>query len=490
MNAAHLAHTKQKRLRLVNISKRYPNKTVPDGLSCDIEEGSLYALLGENGAGKSTLAAIMCGEKKADEGKILYEGLHTVAAVHQRPLLADELCVRDNIILGNEPKHGAFIDFNRAELSIKQLTSKWHFPIDLHAKAASLSAAERLYTALTAALYKNTDVLILDEPGAVLNEDEKKRLYPALKSYARTGKAVILITHNISDALAYTDCLIPIVNGKVPALIKCSDTNFCKNQVRTLLFGGVNNRCPAQPEQPIRRQNAYSRKNALLTANNLCFKSANGIFLQNIDFCVYPQSITCIYGKRENGLEILENLTTGIKSSGYVHGGSITLASTDKSMSTAHKQNAVPTVKQLRDFGTGIVPFNRALRASFPNLTVEQMLCVYLKHPEKKEAEQYAQKLIRQAGISIGIKEKVSALSGGMLQRLIIERETDTFKMLLILSEPAQGLDTPAVCALEHQLRFYAGKGTGILLFMSADSPEIFNPDVCYFLNEGHLYEA
>ena len=93
MNAAHLAHTKQKRLRLVHISKRYPNKTVPDGLSCDIEEGSLYALLGENGAGKSTLAAIMCGEKKADEGKILYEGLRTVAAVHQRPLLADELCV-------------------------------------------------------------------------------------------------------------------------------------------------------------------------------------------------------------------------------------------------------------------------------------------------------------------------------------------------------------------------------------------------------------
>ena len=81
MNAAHLAHTKQKRLRLVHISKRYPNKTVPDGLSCDIEEGSLYALLGENGAGKSTLAAIMCGEKKADEGKILYEGLRTVAAV-------------------------------------------------------------------------------------------------------------------------------------------------------------------------------------------------------------------------------------------------------------------------------------------------------------------------------------------------------------------------------------------------------------------------
>ena len=112
------------------------------------------------------------------------------------------------------------------------------------------------------------------------------------------------------------------------------------------------------------------------------------------------------------------------------------------------------------------------------------------KHPEKKAAEQYAQKLIHQAGISIGIKEKVSALSGGMLQRLIIERETDTFKMLLILSEPAQGLDTPAVCALERQLRFYAGKGTGILLFMSADSPEIFNPDVCYFLNEGHLYEA
>ena len=207
---------------------------------------------------------------------------------------------------------------------------------------------------------------------------------------------------------------------------------------------------------------------------------------------MYPGTITCIYGYRENGLETLENLLTGMKKLEYTGNilieGKWELPPQTKRHTGSKKHTDALGPVRLRAFGAGIVPFNRTFRASNPTLTVEQILTVYLKHEDKIDSAAYAQQLIARAGIHIGIEEKASALSGGMLQRLIIEREIDAFKKLLILSEPERGLDVNAAAALTRRLQRAADEGTGILLFVSSGTFAHFENGLHYSIRGGRLY--
>ena len=476
-------------LSISNVCKSYGNKTVLKNIRCDFPAGNFFALLGENGAGKSTLASLICGEKSADSGGILFTGIKTCTLVHQRPLLADSLTVRDNIILGSEPvcslpflksvKTG-FIDFSAAHKKIENVLRLWNIDADIGAKASALSAAERFYTAFAASAYKDPDVFILDEPGSVLDETQKHALYPALRNFARSGRIVILITHQMSDALEYADSLVLLRAGKEAVCMSVGDKEKTANAVQDVLYGGKTDNAAENEE---RREDARVRQSpdcaqAVLSVEHLSCTPSQGGALNDISFKVYARKITCIYGHRANGLETLENLITGMKNCAYT--GSVAV----------NGKAVEPSPRLLRDEGCGIVPFNRTFRGSDPELSVEQILTVHLKPADKIKNADYARRLIERAGITIGTDEKASALSGGMLQRLIIERETAENRKLLILSEPERGLDSRAVQALSERLRSFAESGTAVLLFISAGSPDVFPGDYRFFLRGGRLYEA
>ena len=476
-------------LSVSNVCKSYGNKTVLKNITCDFPAGNFFALLGENGAGKSTLASLICGEKSADSGTILFTGIKTCTLVHQRPLLADSLTVRDNIILGSEPVCSLpflknvktdFIDFSAAHKKIEDVLHLWNIDADIGAKASSLSAAERFYTAFTASAYKDPDVFILDEPGSVLDETQKHALYPALRNFARSGRIVILITHQMSDALEYADSLVLLRAGQEAVCMSVGDKEKTGKAVQDVLYGRKTDNAAENEE---RREDARVRQSpdcaqAVLSVEHLSCTPSQGGALNDISFKVYARKITCIYGHRANGLETLENLITGMKN--YAYTGTVAV----------NGKAVKPSPRLLRDEGCGIVPFNRTFRGSNPELSVEQILTVHLKPADKIKNTDYARCLIERAGITIGTDEKASALSGGMLQRLIIERETAENRKLLILSEPERGLDSRAVQALSERLRSLAESGTAVLLFISAGSPDVFPGDYRFFLRGGRLYEA
>ena len=476
-------------LSISNVCKSYGNKTVLKNISCDFPAGNFFALLGENGAGKSTLASLICGEKSADSGTILFTGIKTCTLVHQRPLLADSLTVGDNIVLGSEPvcslpflknvKTG-FIDFSAAHKKIENVLRLWNIDADIGAKASALSAAERFYTAFAASAYKDPDVFILDEPGSVLDETQKHALYPALRNFARSGRIVILITHQMSDALEYADSLILLRAGKEAVCMSVGDKEKTEKAVQEVLYGGKTEAqtkaAPPFAGTPILQNPGGAQ--AVLSVEHLSCAPSQGGALNDIGFKVYARKITCIYGHRANGLETLENLITGMKN--YAYTGTVAV----------NGKAVKPSPRLLRDEGCGIVPFNRTFRGSDPELSVEQILTVHLKPADKIKNTDYARCLIERAGITIGTDEKASALSGGMLQRLIIERETAENRKLLILSEPERGLDSRAVQALSERLRSLAKSGTAVLLFISAGSPDVFPGDYRFFLRGGRLYEA
>lgn len=476
-------------LSVSNVCKSYGNKTVLKNITCDFPAGNFFALLGENGAGKSTLASLICSEKSADSGTILFTGIKTCTLVHQRPLLADSLTVGDNIMLGSEPvcslpflknvKTG-FIDFSAAHKKIEDVLHLWDIDADIGVKASSLSAAERFYAAFAASAYKNPDVFILDEPGSVLNETQKHALYPALRNFARSGRIVILITHQMSDALEYADSLVLLRAGKEAVCMSVGDKEKTEQAVQEVLYGGKTEvqtkAAPPFADTPILQSPDCAQ--AVLSVEQLSCAPSQGGALNDISFKVYARKITCIYGHRANGLETLENLITGMKN--YAYTGTVAV----------NGKAVKPSPRLLRDEGCGIVPFNRTFRGSDPELSVEQILTVHLKPADKIKNTDYARCLIERAGITIGTDEKASALSGGMLQRLIIERETAENRKLLILSEPERGLDSRAVQALFGRLCSLAESGTAVLLFISAGSPDVFPGDYRFFLRGGRLYEA
>ena len=487
-------------LSISNVCKNYGNKTVLKNITCDFPAGNFFAFLGENGAGKSTLASLICGERQADSGTILFTGIKTCTLVHQRPLLADGLTVGDNIMLGAEPVYSfpvfknlktGFIDFSAAHEKIQNVLRAWNIDADINAKASSLSAAERFYAAFAASAYKDPDVLILDEPGSVLNETQKHALYPALQKFAKSGRIVILITHHMSDALEYADSLILLRAGKEAVCMRVGDKKKTEEDVLEVLYGGLSERQAGAKLPPEGAQNengagnteVHSRQipnggRAVLNVEHVSCEPARGDSLTDISFKVYERKITCIYGHRANGLETLEDLITGMKN--YAYTGTVAV----------NGKVAKPSPRLLREEGCGIVPFNRTFRGSDPELSVEQILTVYLKPADRIKNADYARSLIERAGITIGTDEKASALSGGMLQRLIIERETAENGKLLILSEPERGLDSRAVQALVRRLRSLAESGTAVLLFISAGSPDVFPGDYRFFLRGGRLYEA
>lgn len=391
-----------------NICLSYSYKTVLSGVSTQFEDGKIYALLGENGAGKSTLAHIICGDKIADSGHLEVDGKNVsfscpkdalnygIACVHQRPLLADCISIRENLLIGASKQAASQID---------DYIAKWLPEVKASTLVKKLSASQRFFVSLCGILLKNPKTLILDEPSSLLDENQREYLFNQLRTFAECGMTVIIITHFLAEALEKTDHIVLLKDGKI--ICEEDSSRITEEQIHNILYIEESD-------------SEYTEEEEITILKSL----------ENVDYHL------C---RNETELEQLE----------------------EKLISQAEKKS------------TGIIPSDRNFRASNPSLTILQLLTAQKISLKEHELCNFAEDLKQKADINIKLTEKCSNLSGGMLQRLIWERELAKNPEKLLLCEPFQGLDVEAVRKTLQRIISFAKQGIEITILTTTPVEKI-----------------
>ncbi|MCR4952617.1 MAG: ATP-binding cassette domain-containing protein [Treponema sp.] len=528
-------------LNLYGISVHFTLKKVLTNLTVTFKECQIHAVLGENGAGKSTLAKVISGELAPGKGQIFVNNdevffsdaktaiQNGICHVHQRQLLAESISVKENLLLGVHKPDKKYFD---------DLCSCWLKDVPLNKKLKDTSGDQRFFVALTGALLKNPKILILDEPSALLDLEQRTFLFTELQKLSQSGLNIIVITHDIKEALAYCDTITLLKDGEVLRTFEKNQAD--ENEITKLLFGqektygkydtentstskvmstekkstsDVPAAAPKSARPAAATDSKSVQKNLTLTIENLTAKPLNRPSLFNINFSANSGQITLIQGLAESGLGTLEQILTGIDSSHTK--GTLTLTdeqstnagidSTTKTSSTAadefsrHQHTLFTcnlktgrfntrTLRKKMGIRVGIIPTDRTFTGSNPALIIEEILCKSYDSDSRNSNTTISEKeLISAAEIEITTKEKAANLSGGMLQRLIFTRETNPAPDLLVLCEPLQGLDKFACETLFTKLSNFAKKGMMIIVLSSTPFPDALCKKI-YKLDSGYLY--
>lgn len=445
-------------LSVQNIILKFPKKTVLKGVSEEFHYGQIHALIGENGAGKSSLIKIICGDILPTSGKILINQKDAeikspadaikkgIVCVHQRPLLAESISILENLMLGT-----AHFDKKKAE----EILKIWLPDVNSKTLVKNCSGDIRFFTSLTGALLKNPELLILDEPSALLDKQQRDFLFEKLKSFAAAGMNIIVITHFMDEAKKYGHTITYLEDG----LVSTPTTDFLNTNIENNL-------------------NLKSKRNScldfLLTFTNLTSLPSDRPAIRNFSFNARGGEITLISGLAEDGRETLEDAICGMscaKQEGF-------LEITDHSRHFSFRiKNGNFTRRQLEKspFTFGIIPSNKTFRGSNPNLTILQLLSSFNKRGSAacwSDNREKAEELIKKAGVNITYNDKADVLSGGMLQRLMLERELGKNPDILILCEPVQGLDSENVNKLCTRIKQISQEGKIIIVLSSSEFPE------------------
>lgn len=442
-------------LEIKNIKKKFTYKNVLNNINYKFNTGTIYALLGENGAGKTTLVSIISGIKKSTEGQIIINekifetGFNSVKQAnqnkiritHQHPTINDELTVYEYCLIANNKKG--------IKEKINQIFSEWNFIIDINKKGKYLNASEKFYTELLTALISEPNFLILDEPTVFLTQLERENFYKAIKSNCHNISkelCIILITHNINEAKTVSDEILFLKKGYL-----------------------INNQ-EIQNENKLDIVREKNHNYKIFKIENLTSENKNLPLIENLSFFAKKNSITTIIGKREDGIETLEEIITGIKEikfSGkiYIHNNIF-----EKKINSYN----------LRKLSIGIIPSDRINRGSNQDLTIQEFMFPFTKDEISH--------IIKNANINCKYTDEIKILSGGMLQRLILERELFLNSEILFLFEPDQGLDSVARYNLSKKLNESNLHGTTIIIFTSSGENELLEiSDSIYKLEGGKI---
>ncbi len=481
------------KLTVKNIYKEYPPKKVLNNVSLDFYEGKLHILMGENGAGKSTLAGILYGLTKPTSGQLFFNDTpiqlnsphdaiaHSISMVQQTPVLADGLRVWQNIVLGKENFFSAgILKKSKAITEIQRIQKEWLINFDFNKLTSKLSASERFYVSLMSCYFKKSTFIILDEPTASLEHNQRTELFKTIKESARKyGICYIIITHNIDEAIEYGDTISILKNGSIAKQFYSGEKDFNKINVIKEIFGR-DEIMPAVKEKvkTIFNHNKINIEDygsldsvenfilkPTLKLRNISVKTIDYTALFNISFKVFPSKITAIIGQRESGLETLEELLCGIHKISYT--GEIFYRG---------KHVKFNNMRKARKAKISFLPFDKNNRGSNQNITVKELLAPF-----------DAQELINLTGVKTTPEALVSTLSGGMLQKLIDIRELSRKAELYILSEPTQGLDFTASEKIVQHIRNIADTGRAVLILSTSVYHLKPYCDYIYYLSGGHI---
>jgi simple sugar transport system ATP-binding protein len=450
------------------ITKRFPGVVANESVSLELRAGEVHALIGENGAGKSTLMRVLYGMYPADEGRIVVNGeevkissprvaiQHGIGMVHQHFVLVDPFTVTENVILGDEGQR--ILDMDVAHERVAELANTYGFHVRPSIVVEELSVGEEQRVEILKALYRGVDLLILDEPTAVLTPLEAKELFENLRRLRDDGKAIVFISHKLDEVIDIADRITVLRRGRVVGETRPAETTKAKLAEmmvgRPVLF--QLEKPEVQPGEPV------LEVDGLLAEGKL-----NGISLH-----LRASEILGIAGVEGNGQRELAEALIGLRRPAA---GSITLAGQDI---------AGWSVAEIRNAGVAYIPEDRQEQGLVLDMTLWENAVLgreddtafssrggFLFIQKVKEMAQRLVKLFDVRARTINVS--AGTLSGGNQQKLILARELDTSPKLLIASQPTRGLDVGAIEFVWRQILNQKEAGRGVLL-ISAELDEIY----------------
>ena len=462
-------------IEMLGIRKEFPGIVANDNITLQLKQGEIHALLGENGAGKSTLMNVLFGLYQPEQGEIRVRGKEVkitnpnianelgIGMVHQHFMLVDKFSVTENIILGKETKSGLKIDLKKAEQEVREISERYGLAVDPQAKIADISVGMQQRVEILKTLYRGAEILIFDEPTAVLTPQEIKELIQIMKTLIKEGKSIILITHKLKEIMEVCDRCTVIRKGVGIGTVNVSETN--PNELASLMVGREvtfkTEKADAKPAQSV------------LEINNLVVKDSRGLgAVNNLNLSVKAGEILGIAGVDGNGQTELIEAITGLRKS---ESGSIQLNGKEI-------RNLSP--RKITEAGTGHIPQDRhkhGLVLDFP-IGENMVLQTYNKSPFSKagvlnfkEIYKKAKSLIQEYDVRTPSEFTLArALSGGNQQKAIIGREVDRDPDLLIAAQPTRGLDVGAIEFIHKRLIEQRDHGKAVLL-LSFELDEIIN---------------
>jgi len=475
-------------VELIDITKTFPGVVANDDVNLSVGLAEIHAVVGENGAGKSTLMKILYGMQQPDSGdiKVLGEQVrfrtpkdaigHGIGMVHQHFMLADQLTVLENIILGSEPRKGLQINFDQARDRLGELASRYGMELDLDAMVETLAVGERQRVEILKVLYRGATILILDEPTAVLVPQEVDQLFASLRELQSEGVTIIFISHKLEEVLAISDGITVMRGGKTVASTTPDDVDA--HELAELMVGS---------ELPTPETHASTVTDVVeLQVDELTSFGPNGrAVIDNVSFAIRRGEIVGIAGVEGNGQEELVDVLMGIRDASA---GSVTLGGEDITNLATRDRRAA---------GIGIIPGDRHRQGLILDSPLWEN--VMLGHQatstfsngifiNRKNARKVTADVIDRFDVKTpGVDVDAFALSGGNQQKLIVGKEMILEPNVLIAAHPTRGIDVGAQAAIWDELRDARAAGLATLL-ISADLEELIGlSDTLLVIFEGEI---
>jgi len=459
-------------IEMLNITKEFPGVKANDNITLQLKKGEIHALLGENGAGKSTLMSVLFGLYQADEGIIKKNGevvkisnpndandLH-IGMVHQHFMLVDMHTVAENITLGlDRPRF--LLNLRQIELEVERIARQYGLQVDPRAYIWQLSVGEQQRVEILKMLYRGVDILILDEPTAVLTPQEVEELFATLRQMASEGRSIIFISHKLDEVMRIADRITVLRDGKVAATLNKASTD--KRELACLMVGReVLFRVEKTPFNP---------GEVVLEVRNIHALSDRGMpALKDVSFTIRRNEILGIAGVAGNGQRELAEVITGLRKA--VRGEVI--------IRNQNMTNASP--RKVIDKKVSHVPEDRLGMGLIPNLPVSDnaILKGYVHPPlsrgpflDRVSIRNFVQRLIDSFDVATPSQDiPVKLLSGGNLQKILLAREISIGPELMIAMHPTRGLDVGATEFVQRALLKQRDEGLAILL-ISEDLDEL-----------------
>ena len=476
-------------IEMLHITKEFPGIKANDDITLQLKKGEIHALLGENGAGKSTLMSVLFGLYQPEAGEIRKDGkpvkinnpndataLH-IGMVHQHFKLVEVFTVLDNIILGAEDTKLGFLQKKEARKKVEALSEKYGLKVDLDAKVEDITVGMQQRTEILKMLYRDNEILIFDEPTAVLTPQEIDELMQIMKNLAKEGKSILFISHKLNEIMEVADRVTVLRKGKYVGTVNTKDTN--KQELSNMMVGRpVQLEVVKAPAQP---------KDVVLHVENMCVASKlhkrNAV--NNVSFDVRAGEIVCIAGIDGNGQTEFVFGLTGLEP---LSGGKIELCGEDISKSSVRQRGAYMSH----------IPEDRHKHGLVLDFTLEQnMVLQRYQEPDFQqggfirfdEVRKYAEGLIEKFDVRSGQGPVTVArsMSGGNQQKAIIARELDRNRPLVVAVQPTRGLDVGAIEYIHSQLVAQRDEGKAILL-VSLELDEVLSlSDRILVMYEGEI---
>jgi len=477
-------------IEMLNITKEFPGIIANDDITLRLKKGEIHALLGENGAGKSTLMSVLFGLYQPEKGEIRKNGEVVkinnpndanalgIGMVHQHFKLVEIFTVLENIILGVEPNTAGFLNKNEAREKVMSLSEQYGLKIDPDAVIEKISVGMQQRVEILKMLYRENEILIFDEPTAVLTPQEIDELMEIMRGFAKEGKSILFITHKLNEIMAVADRCSVLRKGKYIGTVDIKDTT--KEELSKMMVGRDVNFVVEKKEQKI--------GDVVLKVENVSVPAKIGKedVVKNVSFDVKAGEIVCIAGIDGNGQTEFVSALTGLDK---ISNGKITLCGKDITKASIRTRSTS---------GMSHIPEDRHKHGLVLDYSLEENMILqrYFEPAfqkfgfiKKKEMRQYADRLIKQFDVRSGQGPITitRSMSGGNQQKAIIAREIDKEHEILVEVQPTRGLDVGAIEYIHKQLVARRDAGKAVLL-VSLELDEVMNvSDRILVMYEGEI---